>query len=131
VRWSTGLPPGHMGTSRIAGSPDGRLLYAAGVGQRGGSSGIWVFDAHTLRLLERWPASAAYESLALLDDGRWLLAIGRPGVADDGRPADWKTSVTVHDTRTGRPVVRFGDFGRDTTLTFPAPRPLAAAPPPG
>jgi hypothetical protein len=131
VTWSTGLPSGHMGKSRIIGSPDGRLLFAAGIGQRGGSSGIWVFDALTLRLIERWPASASYESLAMFDGGRWLLAVGRPGVADDGRPAEWETSVTIHDTSTGRPVVRFGDFGSDTTLTFPPPRPLAPAPPSG
>ena len=64
----------------LVGSPDGQLLYAIGRGpESDSSSGVWVFDARTLELVERWPAKAAYQSLALLDDGRFLAAIGSPG----------------------------------------------------
>ena len=64
----------------LVGSPDGRLLFAIGEGpDEDSSSGVWVFDALTLELVERWPAKASYGSLALLEDGRWLAAIGRPG----------------------------------------------------
>lgn len=119
----------------LVGSPDGRVLSAVGVGPHpGSSSGIWVFDTHTLRLLERWPALASYESMTLFEDGRWLAAVGRPGLTAAGGPARWGTSVTVHDTVTGRPVLRIGDLGTDDAVAFPWPGPVAAtpyAPPPG
>jgi hypothetical protein len=128
--WSYGRPATETSRERtLVGSPDGRLLFAIGIGSEPeSSSGVWVFDAQTLQLLERWPALAAYSSLALLEDGRWLAAIGRPGLTATGGPADWGTSVTIHDTTTGRPILRIGDLLTDDRVTFPGPLPEAFAP---
>ena len=128
--WSDGRPATERSrASALVGSPDGRLLFAIGTGSNpGSSSGIWVFDTQTLRLLERWPALASYESVTLFEDGRWLAAIGRPGVTASGGPARWGTSITVHDTTSGRPVLRIGDLGTVGPVTFPWPGPEAAAP---
>ncbi len=83
----------------LAGSPDGSLLYAIG------DSPARVRQLRDLglrredpQLVERWPAHAAYASLTLFEDGRWLAAAGRPGLTASGDPADWQASVTVHDT---------------------------------
>jgi hypothetical protein len=104
----------------LVGSPDGTLLFAIGSGSRlSGSSGIWVFDARTLSVLEHWPALAAYESITTFEDGRWLAAAGRPGMTASGGPADWGASVTIHDTDTGRPVLRLGDIGTSESVAFP------------
>jgi hypothetical protein len=128
--WSSGRPATDGPRARaLVGSPDGRLLFAIGTGSDpGSSSGIWVFDTQTLQLLERWPALASYESVSLLEDGRWLAAIARPGVTASGGPADWGTSVTIHDTTTGRPVLRIGDLRTVGQVTFPWPGPEAATP---
>jgi hypothetical protein len=128
--WSDGRSATAMPLDRaLAGSPDGRLLFAIGAGSKpGSSSGIWVFDTQTLRLLERWPALAAYGSVTLFEGGRWLAAIGRPGVTAAGGPADWGTTMTIHDTSSGRPVLRIGDLHTDATVTFPRSGPLAATP---
>ncbi len=113
----------------LVGSPDGRLLFAIGEGpDEDSSSGVWVFDALTLELVERWPAKASYGSLALLEDGRWLAAVGRPGVDEAGGRARWGTSLTVHDTTTGRAVLRIGDLATGEHVTIPWPPPRHAAP---
>lgn len=112
----------------LVGSSDGQLLFAIGRGSEPkSSSGVWVFDARTLALLERWPAKAAYQSLALLDDGHFLAAIGSPGVDESGGRARWGTSMTIHDTATGRPVMRIGDLAPGEHVTVPWP--LAAVAP--
>jgi hypothetical protein len=120
VAWSDGRSATDArGPRTLVGSPDGRLLFAVGVGSvPEGSSGVWVLDAQTLDLVERWPAAAAYTSIALLEDGRWLAAIGRPGVTGTGDPAAWSTSLTVHDAITGRPVLIIGDLRTDADVTF-------------
>ena len=111
----------------LVGSPDGQLLFAIGRGpQPDSSSGVWIFDARTLALLERWPAKAAYRSLALLDDGRFLTAIGSPGVDEAGGRARWGTSMTIHATVTGRAVMRLGDLAPGEYVTVPWPLPLEA-----
>ncbi|HVQ22657.1 MAG TPA: hypothetical protein VMT36_05245 [Candidatus Saccharimonadia bacterium] len=125
---------GRSGTDRrpdrtLVGSPDGQLLFAIGHGdERDSSSGVWVFAARNLELLERWPAKAAYQSLALLDDGRFLAAIGSPGVDESGRRAQWGTSMTVHDAVTGRPVMRIGDLAPGEHMTVMWPLPVVAPP---
>ena len=108
------------GERTLVGSPDGRLVFAIGAGSEpDASSGVWVFDARTLELIERWPALASYATLSLLEDGRWLAAIGRPGVTAAGDLARWGISLTIHDTTSGRPVLRIGDLGTGTKVTFP------------
>ena len=128
--WSDGGSATAAAPRRVlAGSSDGSLLYAIGDSPHGsGSSGIWVFDARTLTLVERWPAHAAYASLTLFEDGRWLAAAGRPGLTASGDPADWQASVTIHDTETGRPVLRLGDIGTSEPVTFPRSVTLVATP---
>jgi hypothetical protein len=128
--WSDGQPATIARRERtLVGSPDGRLLFAIGEGpDEDSSSGVWVFDAQTLELVERWPAKASYGSLALLDNGRWLAAIGRPGVDEAGGRARWGTSLTVHDTTTGRAVLRIGDLATGEHVTIPWPPPRQAAP---
>ena len=93
----------------IVGSADGRVLFAIGDGAApGSSSGVRVFDAQTLRLLERWPALASYRWLTVFEHGRFVALLGRPGLTATGGPAEWGASVTVHDAMTGQPVVRVG-----------------------
>jgi hypothetical protein len=128
--WSNGRPATDVPRDRtLVGSPDGRLLYAAGFGARpGSSSGIWVFDTQTLKVIEHWPARTAYTSVTLFENGRWLAAVGRPGVTAGGGPAEWGTSMTIHETLTGRQVLLLGDLAVDEPLTFPGPGPEAVVP---
>jgi hypothetical protein len=76
-----------------------------------GSSGIWVFDGAELSLLDHWEALAAYGSIGLSSDGRWLLAAGEQGVDAEGRQASWESSITVLDTSDGRPALQLGRLG--------------------
>ena len=130
ITWSSGRSATDTPRERtLIGSPDGRHLFAIGNGPNPDStSGVWVFATQTLQLAERWPALAAYSSVTLLEDGRWLAAVGRSGVTASGGPADWGTSVTVHDTTTGRPILRIGDLHTGDAVTFPGPRHDAATP---
>jgi hypothetical protein len=101
-------------------APGGDRLYALGMrpgpesGDRMwpvGSTGIWVFDLETLRLLDHWPAAAPYVSLGVSPDGRWLTAIGQGGVDSDGNAAAWPWSASIHDTTDGRLALRLGALG--------------------
>jgi hypothetical protein len=84
-----------------------------------GSSGIWVFDAATLRLLDRWPAAAAYGAIRLTRDGRWMLAIGQQDADSAGNHTTWPISITVHDARDGRMALQAGNLGRDVGAFLP------------
>lgn len=130
VTWTDGRDATAVAIDRpLAGSPDGRILFAASDGSRPGSSaGILVFDASDLRLLERWPPRASYTSVTVFGDGRWLAALGRPGVTATGSPAEWGPSVTIHEARSGVSVLRIGDLDAEPTLAFPLPGPLAVSP---
>lgn len=104
-------------------SPDGRRLYAIGVGRGdsevGSSSGIWVFDAATLELLDHWPAPAFFISLAVSADGRFVYAAGAANYEPSGRQSGWPASITVYDARNGQVEVIHGQIGRDMWLTLP------------
>lgn len=130
VTWTDGRDSTAVALERpLASSPDGRILFAASDGSRPGSSvGILVVDASDLRLLERWPARASYSSITVFGDGRWLAALGRPGVTATGSPAEWGPSVTIHEALSGVAVLRIGDLDAEPALAFPWPGPLAAAP---
>lgn len=86
-----------------------------------GSSGIWVFDAGTFSLLDRWSPLAAYGSLGLSEDGRWLYAVGAQGVDEDGKETNWEMSITVHDVSDGRPALQFGRLGTDQQVMLVQP----------
>ena len=129
VHWSDGGPGIAHATRRLLiGSSDGRWLYAAGRTAADGSTGVWVFDSASLAALERWPALTSYEDLALLDDGRWLLALGQPGVGPTGDRAPWGVSLTVLDTRSGRPIRRIADVGLGASVAFHRAGPVVAGP---
>lgn len=132
IRWSDGGPGiAHPTKRTLVGSPDGRWLYAVGRTPDGaGSTGIWAFDADSLQPIERWPALASYDEVGLLEGGRWLMAIGRPGVTAAGGRAAWGVSLTVHDVRSGRPIRRIGDLSLGEPVAIHRDGPIAAAPTP-
>lgn len=108
---------------QLLAEPGGRRLFALGVleqqtsDQYGyASSGIWVFDGGGLSLLDHWEALAAYGSIALSRDARWLLATGEAGVDAEGRQANWETSLTVLDAADGRPALQLGRLGSDVQV---------------
>jgi hypothetical protein len=117
--WAQLLPASSLGHPRLVGSRDGSLLYAIGMRSTAGelssgplqaSTGIWVFDANTLALLARWPASSMYDEIGLTPDGRFVLAAGLEGVTADGRVADWASSLTFHDAQSGSVAEQIGDI---------------------
>jgi hypothetical protein len=116
-------------TPQVIPEPGGNRLFALGMipGDRGyggpnfASTGIWVFDGRAFALIDRWTALAAYGSIGLSDDGRWLMAAGQPGADADGNPANWGSSLTIHDTVDGRPALQLGSLGVDSQI-FQLPR---------
>ncbi len=104
---------------QLLAEPGGSRLYALGMlsdetrSYSPGSSGIWVFDAEKLSLLERWAPLAAYGSIGLSGDGRWLSAVGAPGVNEEGQPTNWESSITVYDVSDGHPALQLGRLGAD------------------
>jgi hypothetical protein len=128
--WVSALLPGQLWFgSPLAFGPGGTRIYAVGFSQDpntgevtvwpGGSSGIWVFDAASFALVDHWPAAAAYASVALSPDGRWLTAAGQAGIDVDGNPAGWSASVTIHDTTDGRVAIQLGSLGPEQVLLLP------------
>lgn len=115
--------------SSVIVSPDGSRVYAIGV-QEGaenpdivGSSGVFVFDAATLDLIEAYPPTADYVSLAVGADGRFVYAAGLPGFDAFGRrQAGQGASVTVFDTADGSTRLIAGQLGVGL-ITF-GPEPL-------
>jgi len=98
----------------------GSRLFAIGSTQNGrgdggadfaSTTGIWVFDAREFTVVDRWAPVAAYNSLGISDDGRWLMAAGIPGVDADGKPATWQASLTILDAADGRPALQLGSLG--------------------
>ena len=100
--------------------PGGERLFALGMTARNdysrffnASTGVWVFDSADGRLLDLWGAVAAYQALGFSADGRWLYAVGAPGVDDQGNEAQWEASLTIHDLVDGRPASQLGRLGSD------------------
>ena len=94
---------------QLVAEPGGTRLYALGAvsnpvdgygGWAPGSTGIWVFDTLTFANVDGWPAQAAYASLAITPDGRWLTAVGSPGHGCRG-PAG-RLGVVGHRPRRAR-----------------------------
>ena len=104
--------------------PGGTRLYGLGLREPDtssgngfnayGSTGIWVLDPASFTLVDHWAPAAAYGSIGLSRDGRWMLAVGQPDADTDGNNTAWPPSVAIHDTRDGRLAVQVGDLGRDS-----------------
>jgi hypothetical protein len=107
----------------LAVAPDGRRLYAlglgAGAGQAGASTGVWVFNAATLNVIGHWEPRAFLISLAVSADGRFVYVAGAAGFDVEGRENPWPASVTVYDAATGEVQVLYGAVARDTWVSFP------------
>jgi hypothetical protein len=102
-------------------SPDGLRAYAIGGGSRSTSTGVWVFDARTLELLDHWEPRAVLNSIAISADGRFVYVTGvaRLDVEGNDNPG-WQASVTVYDAASGQQQRLYGAEGVDTWLTFPS-----------
>jgi DNA-binding beta-propeller fold protein YncE len=112
-----GVDPG------LVASPDGKRFYALGLasgpGNVGTSTGVWVFDAETLELIDHWAPRALLTSMAISADGRFVYATGAAGFDVDGRENQrWRASVSVYDTTTGQIVVLYGSIGEGQWLSF-------------
>jgi hypothetical protein len=115
-------------TPQLVAEPGGTRLFAIGTavgtagGNRGwlaGSTGVWVFDTRTFVNVDHWPAAAAYTSIALSPDGRWLTAVGQGDVDVAGNPSGWDASVSIHDTVNGRLALQLGNLGEGQVFTLP------------
>ena len=107
-------------------SLDGTRLYALGLEPGGSdptrSSGIWVFDANTLELLDHWHPRALLTSLAVSNDGRFVYAVGAAGYDADGNENHrWRASVTVYRATTGEIALLYGNIGDGQWIGFPTP----------
>ena len=105
-----GIDPG------LVASPDGTRLFALGLtsgpGEMGASTGVWVFDADSLELLDHWAPRALLTSLAASADGRFVYAAGAAGHDAAGIPNPrWTASVTVYNAVTGSIEVLYGAIG--------------------
>jgi hypothetical protein len=103
--------------------PTSGRLFALGIVQQDrdtqvsfGSSGIWVFDAGTLSMLDHWVPLASYGVIGLSGDARWLYAAANSGADQRGNAADWQSSITVYDVSDGRPALQLGRLGTDMQL---------------
>jgi hypothetical protein len=126
-----GQPAGGQGRGRgfIGGDPglvrsaDGQRLYALGAAAVAGDgtgvpTGIWVFDADTMTLVDHWDPRAFLSSLATSADGRFVYAAGAAGVDVEGRENAWPASVTVYDAETGEVQVVYGAVSPDAWVSF-------------
>jgi DNA-binding beta-propeller fold protein YncE len=94
-------------------SPDGTRIYALGIGREesemGVSTGVWVFDAGTLELLDRFEPRALLFSLAVSDDGTFVYATSPANFDSKGNENyNWPASLTVYDAATGEIQVVYG-----------------------
>lgn len=111
------------GSPGLVASADGSRLFALGVvgavgGTLGAPSGIWVFDATSLTLVDHWPARAFLASLGVSVDGRFVYASGAAGLDVNGRENPWLASVTVYDAVTGEIEVVYGSVAGDGWVRF-------------
>jgi hypothetical protein len=101
----------------LALSPDGTRLYALGVNATSpldvgaGSSGVWVFDTSSLRIVGHWAPTADYISVAVSPDGAVVYAAGMSGVDAAGTQDTQQASVTAFDARSGAIRVIAGRLG--------------------
>ena len=104
--------------SSVIVAPDGARVYAIGVKAGAenpdivGSAGVFAFDATTLELIDIYPPTADFVSVAIGADGRFVYAAGLPGVDALGRSRGGQgASVSVFDTTDGSTRLIAGQLG--------------------
>jgi hypothetical protein len=111
----------------LVASPDGRRIFAIGVGGpdgEGGSTGIDAFDGATLDPVGHWAPTANFTSIAINADGTAVYASAPGGIAADGSGApDDAASITVFDSASGQVRLLAGQIGQPGTrdLMFTEP----------
>jgi hypothetical protein len=121
--------------SPLVGSPDGRLLYAAGlsIGQNGGaaSTGIWVFDSASLALVDHWPAVVSYRAIGLDPSGTYLIGTGEPSAEEIAAFGNHGEELAVLDRGDGSVIAILRDLDlRLGGVPVLLPPPLPAPPSP-
>jgi len=111
VLWQPLVSAGQPTMSPLVGSPDGRLLYAAGLAwQPGvvspgmGTTGIWVFDAASMAVVGHWGAAANYQALGLTPGGRFVMGVGGPGNDEFSAFGNHGSELALHDRTDGSVV---------------------------
>jgi hypothetical protein len=108
------------GASRrlLVASADGSMLFALrptiwnSTGEIMAPPAIWLIDATTLEAVGHWKALAAWESLKLSEDGRFLFLAAPGGLDANGQPdVSWKSSLVVLDSGSGEPRLVLGRAG--------------------
>jgi hypothetical protein len=104
---------------QMVGSPSGDRLYLVAVRSQSTSDnnqppslGILVVDPHTMALVGHWDPDAWYVSAQLSSDGTSLIAQGAPNYDASGAEVPWEASLTFHDVRDGRILLRLGQLGQ-------------------
>jgi hypothetical protein len=113
-------------------APGGDRVYAAGeatsmdgsTGADGApvvrSTGIWVLDLTTRRIVDHWPATARYHQLAISPDGREVIAAGMAGFDADGRANPRQLhSITAFDAATGEVRLVAGELDGGGWVALP------------
>lgn len=103
----------------LAPSADGSRLFALRPTIWNESNGeviagpaVWVIDTMTLQAVGRWKAIAAWESLDLSDDGRFVFLAGPGGLDANGNPdVSWKSSIVAIDSASGEVRLVLGRAG--------------------
>jgi hypothetical protein len=103
----------------MAGSLDGRRLYATGVQPREGpdfygqrSLGVFVIDPQTLALVQHWSPVANDTAITVLADGRVAVS-AQPGMNAAGDQVPWEGSLTIREAADGAIVARYGRLSPD------------------
>ena len=103
----------------LAGSPDGRRLYATGFQPREGpdfygqrSLGVFVIDPETLGLVQHWSPVANDTAISVLADGR-IAVSAQPGMNAAGDQVPWEGSLTIREAADGAIVARYGRLSAD------------------
>jgi hypothetical protein len=131
IRWSVRTS---SGPSTLAGSIDGRVLYAAGWdapnarAEDDPTAGIFLFDTEALRFIGRWSPAGTSNELAMSADGAFVYTVGGPDLPELERYGNLGPQLVVHDAATGEVVlilrriqIRFGNV---PSLLTPQPAPI-------
>ena len=102
---------------QLAGSADGRVLYALGLLDRpsfvAGSpprSMMWVLDAESLSVIDRWDPPGPVDQIALAPGGGPLIEISPPMPGSPDSPLEFTTALWFVDQTTGDPLEVLGQL---------------------